>query len=326
MLAGTGNEDSGSTTMLVSPDNKYIALLTKRTIDDHPQIYIISTGSGAASLLAHGNADFNLYGWTGDNLIYGVTNFTTKLWQTGRNQLKSYNAAAGQTILLSQSQAAGNSKAAASQDYNFVTLTPSSVIYAVNWYTYFNLSAAPSLAARHNTLNSISPDGSGLSQVASYPAKVGVSYSQYAPNYIYIHQYDSSKSAGHQDSYYSYQIGGGAPIAVSITDAQFYKSYPYYYYSPDGKHTFWSEVRDGKNTLLVGDIDGSNAKAVVSLSDYDTYGWYNNDYLLLSKNNDELYITSVNGGNPIKIAAYQTSNGPGSEYYGGNTGRGGGGY
>ena len=88
----------------------------------------------------------------------------------------------------------------------------------------------------------------------------------------------------------------------------------------------YSEQRDGKNTLLVGDAAGAGAKAIDQNSDFEAYGWYSNDYVLLSKNKDELYIQSTNGGKPLKISGYESTNSPGAAYYGGQSGRGGGGY
>ena len=44
---------------------------------------------------------------------------------------------------------------------------------------------------------------------------------------------------------------------------------------------------------------------VASLSDYKTYGWYSDDYLLVSKNSSELYIMAKTGSkDPIKISDY----------------------
>ena len=65
--------------------------------------------------------------------------------------------------------------------------------------------------------------------------------------------------------------------------------------SPSGNVTFWSETRDGKNTLFVGDGQGANQKEIAKLSDYQTYGWYTEDYLLVSKDGSELYILGKDG-------------------------------
>ena len=74
------------------------------------------------------------------------------------------------------------------------------------------------------------------------------------------------------------------------------------------------------NTLFIGDSSGGSGKQIATLSDYDTYGWYTDDYLLVSKNGSELYIMPVSGGTPIKISDYnkpaQNFNGYGGGYGG----------
>jgi hypothetical protein len=61
--------------------------------------------------------------------------------------------------------------------------------------------------------------------------------------------------------------------------------------------------------LFVGDKNGENGTAIASLSDYSTYGWFSDDYLLLSKGGSELYIVPANrpissSNQPIKITNY----------------------
>jgi Tol biopolymer transport system component len=74
--------------------------------------------------------------------------------------------------------------------------------------------------------------------------------------------------------------------------------------SPSGSNSFWAEARDGKSALFVGDQDGKNPKQVASLSEYTSYGWFTDDYLLVSKGSSELYIMSKAGGKPQKITDY----------------------
>ena len=84
--------------------------------------------------------------------------------------------------------------------------------------------------------------------------------------------------------------------------------YNTYLVSPSGNSTFWSESRDGKNSLFIGDSVGGNAKQIASASDYQTYGWYSEDYLLASKNGSELYILASDGvkkdSEALKITDY----------------------
>ena len=93
-----------------------------------------------------------------------------------------------------------------------------------------------------------------------------------------------------------------------INDESFGKFYPTYLLSPNSLHTFWYEPRDGKNTLFTGTPNGEAGKEIASLSEYVPYGWYSDDYLLVSKNSSELYILPATGagetGQVLKISDY----------------------
>jgi hypothetical protein len=98
-------------------------------------------------------------------------------------------------------------------------------------------------------------------------------------------------------------------------------SYPTYLQSPSANDTFWAEPRDGKNTLFIGNEDGQKGKQIASLSEYFTYGWFTDDYLLVSKNSSELYIMPKGGSkNAIKISDYHK---PVQNFYGYGGGYGG---
>lgn len=307
VLAGTGNEEADSTTLAVSPRGDYVALLTSRTNDPNPQLYVINSSTGAATEIDYGNADFSVHGWLGNYLIYDVSSHSPKTWQAGLNKLKSYNADSGQTVLLSQSSAIGDSSAAADESFDFVTLGGSTVVYGKDWWIDYQLDGTPDLSSRQNTLNSIGADGSNSRTIAKYTAAgdSGESYTRYSPTGIYILQW-----TGSVNKYYDYQIGNVSPSSVTIKSSQFYKSYPNYHFSLNGQKTFWSERRDGQNTLFIGDSRGANGKAVVSQSDFDAYGWLSDQYLLVNKDS-ALYVMNASGGTPQKVTNYQISTGYG---------------
>ncbi|MEJ0072888.1 MAG: hypothetical protein WDN27_02250 [Candidatus Saccharibacteria bacterium] len=107
VLAGTGNEDSGSTSLLASRDWKYLALLSRRS-GDNASVYLIdTTNNDKLTTIDQGNADFSLVGWSGDNFVYQVTRNTISNWQAGQQALKSFDATSGETLLLDQTQASG---------------------------------------------------------------------------------------------------------------------------------------------------------------------------------------------------------------------------
>jgi hypothetical protein len=137
-----------------------------------------------------------------------------------------------------------------------------------------------------------------------------VSAQPYAPQSLYVQVPDNT---GANYTYYSYT--NGTLSSVNITDSTFYNQSPTYLASPDGTKTFWSQVRDGKNSLFIGDANGQNEQQIASLSDYAPYAWYTDNYLIVSKDND-LYIMPVTGGTPLKVTDYFSSLQPGYNYGG----------
>ncbi len=301
VVAGSGYEHDYDTTLLPSPDWKYVALVAKRSATDPtPQLYVLSTADDKLLSVDSGNADFSLQGWSDNYLIYTVTNNDTPTWQIGKNKLKSYNAATGKLTLLDQSAAAGDASASAYESYAFITIYANNVFYAKDWLKTYYGSTPDLLSGKQNSAAIINPNGQGSKPIANYDPTGSVQYVQHAPNAVYIWQRQNSS-----DNFYDYTIGLSGPKAISLTSDQFYQSYPSYYTSPFGKQTFWAENRDGKNTLFVGDASGNNAATVASLSDYSPYAWFSDNYLLVSKGGSELYIMSAKGGKAIKITDYQ---------------------
>lgn len=93
----------------------------------------------------------------------------------------------------------------------------------------------------------------------------------------------------------------------AIDDTTFYASvYPTYLVSPSGKSTLWSESRDGKTVVFTGGSGGENGREILVSEDYKPYGWFSDDYILVSKNGSQLYIMAADGSTkqPLKITDY----------------------
>ncbi len=305
VVSGTGNERDDDTSILPSADWKFVALLARRDkAHSQPWLYMLSTsGDHLLNIDSNGSgASFRMVGWAGDSLIYYETNGNN--YDSSRpspDKLKSYDAATGKTTLLDQSATIHDADSSAYESYAFVMISGNTVIYAKNWGYGYYADSPPDLSSKKSTLSTISANGQNHKVVASYDADDYISYTQHSPTSAYIWQEKGVTS----DHFFDYSVGLAAPKTASIDHDQFYQSSQTYYASPNGNQTFWAENRDGKNTLLIGDAYGNNSSIVASLNKYEPYGWFSDGYLLLTKNNSELYIIGTKGGTPLKVTDYQ---------------------
>lgn len=304
VLAGTGSEDSNTTSLLASRDWKYLALLANRS-GSGASVYLINTATDKLTTIDQGAASFTLVGWSGDTFIYQVTHPSVSDWQASQQTLKAFDPVAGKALLLDQTQASGTSDADyVKQYFGAVYLMGSQIVYSKNWTaSYADWSQ---LGAKQAELDSIAADGSGHKVVKTFTladgtqaASVAIDAEPYGPAGLYIHF-----AGGSGDQFFDYAAGQLSPD-TKLTASQFWSgNYPTYLESPSGNQTFWAEERDGKNTLFVGSADGSSPKQIATLSDYSPYGWYSDNYLLVSKNSSELYIMPAGGGTPLKMTDY----------------------
>ena len=311
VLAGTGHENQYNTVLLASRDWKYLALYTQRKATGGPEIDLIDTSDDKLSNIDEGNANFTLVGWDDDRFIYYVSRNNVSLWQNGQEALKSFDATTQQLTVLAQTAATGsNSYDYFGQRLDGVYISGSKIIYALGWSAgYYNWYQ---LASKQATLNSVNADGSGRTVIKSFSLKPGTSASEV---YLNIQPYDEPSALavafpnGSSTDFYEYSNGKLSP-ASDISDQNFYSnSYPTYLLSPSSDRVFWSVYSDGKNTLKVGDGQGQNARTIETESDYNTYGWFTDGYLLMSKNGSELYIAAADGSSqPFKIANYYKPN------------------
>ena len=239
-------------------------------------------------------------------------------WQPHLEALKSFDPATGRTTLLDQSQADGvNEFNYAYQTFSAEYITGDQVLYTKSWAGRGFVGGVPDtskgiLNGKQVSLEGIGADGSGHKtlKTLSYPT---MTYSlsevtmflnsrMFEPNSLYLLFNDNAK-----DNFYVYQ-GGKVVSDSDLTTDTFYGNSSYAYLpSPSGSNTLWVEQRDGKNAFFVGDQNAKNEKQVANLSSYNPYAWFTDDYLVVSKGNNELYILPVTGGTPQKITDYYGS-------------------
>jgi hypothetical protein len=310
VLAGTGNESSTDTVLLASRDWKYLALKAKRS-NGLAKMYLIDTASDELTTIDEGNASFSLVGWNGDRFIYVTNRDNYNNWQPGAHALKSYDAVSGKLTVIDQTTAEGTGQ----YDYAYNTFSgiyilENELVYAKNWYSsyvnpYVSYSMPNRLSGKSASLISLSPDGTAKKAIKDFPVPADTSsvyfvdVKAYEPDSVVVRVPNGTAA-----SFYEYE-NGTLTSRSDLSDQKFYNdAYPTYLVSPGGNQVFWSEARDGKNTLFVGDKNAENSKQIATLSPYVAYGWYSDKYLLLSKNSSELYIMAASGGEAKKVTDY----------------------
>jgi hypothetical protein len=127
----------------------------------------------------------------------------------------------------------------------------------------------------------------------------------YAPGEIYYKFNNPALPQSDKSQFFEYE-DGKLEAAPDIDKDDFYtKTYPRFVRSPSGTSYFWADARDGKNTLFLGGDNPSEGKEIASLSEFTSYGWFTEDYLLVSKKDSELYIMGKDkDATPLKITDY----------------------
>jgi hypothetical protein len=308
VLAGTGNENT-NTELIASPDWKYLVLLARRS-GSTASLYLINTTNGnTLTTVDSSNAIFNLIGWSGDTFVYTISRNDLSSWQTGQQQLKALDAATGQTTPLDQTQASGQQGNYVAQYFSSPYIMGDQVVYAKNWE-----GSGQQITSQQAELDSIGIDGSNHKVIKTFGLAAGaqtynlsISLRMPQPNELYIEDASDGGVSG-TDTFYTYeneQVTSNASLTESTFDST---SYPAYLISPSGNNSFWSQPSSAGNTLVIGDSNGQNQKLIAPSSSYTPYGWYDNEYILVSKNS-QLYVLPVTGGTPLKIGSYFSEQG-----------------
>lgn len=298
LLQGTGKESDAGTVLLASRDWSFLALLARRDDTPKAKLYLINTRTKAVSQMETEAGDITLAGWHGRNFIYALQREGVENWKPKAGALKSFNADTRQGKTLHETDAVGDSQAtAATQSILSPYIVKNGVVFGVTW----NASSGANLADKQQAIYSIGSDGSNKKTVAQYPTTqvTNLVGKLYEPNGIYYGLYGSAGFVK------TVAVENGAAKDTNISGEDFSsRVYNTYLLSPSGNKTLWSESRDGKLSVLVGDGNGQNAKTILAAGDYTAYGWFGDEYVLLSKNKSELYILNAAGGAPLKVSDY----------------------
>lgn len=305
VLEGTGREDETDTVLLASRDWKYMALKSRR--DDKTRLYLISAADDKVETIDEGNAYFYPVGWSNKQFVYTLVRSDVQQWQPKQNALKSFNAETKQLKTLDESQAEGTSfDNYAAETFGQVYILDNMLVYAKDWtagYLGYSL-----LNGKRMSINSIRPDSSDKKMLRDFDESPdSTSYilgKLYKPQEVYFQVTQQASTS----TYFEYE-DGQVIAATDVTQDKFSAFYPTFLISPSGNRTFWSEPRDGKNTLFLGNQDAGEEKEIATLSDLTPYGWFSENYLLASKSGSELFIFSPDTpSQALKITDYHKPN------------------
>ncbi len=300
VLAGTGNEMDHDTVLQASRDWKYLALKAKRD-SAKAKLYLIDTSSDQLSVIDEGNMDIRALGWHNEYFIYHVER-EVKSWEPRKNSLKSYNAKMRRLIVIDETAAAGNS------DYNYVQEYLAEVEIHENEVLYVKNLRGPTymyvgLEDKTNVVYSSRPDGANKRTIKEFPAGQSRWVSMYRRGTeVFVQNYN-----GGAEGYFRYVKG--TFVAAQASEYSSVRARDILE-SPSSQQTFWSETRDGKFSLFIGNADAGDGKEIASLSTYSPYGWYSDEYILVSKGGSELFIaTKETMSKPLKITDYHRPDG-----------------
>ncbi len=314
VLAGTGHETAATTRLLASSDWHYVVLEANRD-GTRPALYLINTSNNQVTEFDSSNATFNLIGWSGHNFIYSLTSNSVSQSQSGWQVVKAYNADQQQINQLDQNQAVGDSGSYAYQTFSNFFLAGGTVVYNTQWMAQ----GGYDLSNSNDTIRAYQLGTQALKNYESLPAATTgtIVANRYQPQAIYFAAPDVN---GNPTSYYAYN--NQDVQTANIDQTIFDQTNPKYLVSPSGSHSLWSELSNGQDLFLIGNSNAGSQQQIAALDAYTPYGWYSDNYVLASRNNDQLYILPASGltgkQQPLKITNYYEPAGKTTGYeYGG---------
>ncbi len=323
VLAGTGKEKKGETSLLATRDWKYLALKSRRDGGDYDKLFLISTSDGKTVTMDEGEATFSLVGWEDHNFAYTVNREKVTIWTAKKQALKSFNAETKKLTTLDQTAAEGKANDYAYESYGDTTVINGKLLFVKGW----NQDSYKSrLKGKSLTLNSISFGGGDKKVIKSFPVASNATYAYLEQRLTAYEQFHLYFYNGEEGSFYQFKDGQVTTLSNFESD-DFYDldTAATYLESPSKKKYFWNESRDGKLAFFAGDPQSKDPEQIMTLDGgYQVYGWFTDDYVLLSKDGSELFIAPSSGlgagGELFKVTDYYK---PIYNYYGYGGGYGG---
>jgi hypothetical protein len=300
VVEATGNESDSETALLAARDWRYMVLSAKRKSDVKNQLYLIDSKSDSLKAVDEGNVSFQLIGWSDHKFFYIVTRDDKQAWEDKHQALKSYDADTGKLSVIDEAFGTGTSyETAEYETFSAPYIIEGKVLYAKG----VNHGALAGALSHKAAIFAVNVQSEQVQRIKEFNL---VSYASvdarlYEPQEVYYRVVADDTLA----QYFEYE--GGNIKSTSNDDDKFYNTtYPTFLISPSGQKTLWHESRNGKNAIFIGDKNGLNSEELAQQSEFATYGWHSDDYILVSKDKSELYVVAAKKPLevPIKIANY----------------------
>ncbi len=275
VLAGTGNENE-NITLVSHPTDEEVALISTRDNVRNKDGYLLSTltvidldDNSTESVVQ--SEEIRMLGWSGDRLVFVQVAAGASAGNPKRQRLVSYDYKSNEKLEL-----------ASSNNFNDTTLIGNTVYYAPG--NLYNTTVA-------NHFYSQRVDGANKT-----PLLDGEIWN------IFRTSYGELVLSGN-DAWYNYTVGeskatrrSGAPN--NLQDLAFINS-------PDSKSSIWVDERDGKNTLLLHNVEDDQDKTLKAQAGLvSPIRWLNGStliYRIQAPNESADYAISTNGGDAKKI-------------------------
>lgn len=287
IVPGTGYESKAdeNTVLLSSTDWRFLALKIKRTTQQNYQaIYFIDSADDQLKTIDEGDADFNINGWIGGRLIYTKTEFPGVKSGPDKYTLRSFNPDTSKITILDKADGLKGQE----QQIFYVPRLFTGISSVGDRFIYFRNDSA-----NNPSVDIIDPDGSNHKVLLAMSGdQVPSSIVEYRPYKFYINIYSPT-----QQKVYEFKLGDDKPTEISPFGQP---SYPYLLRSPSGKKTLWNEDHS-RDVLHIGDENASNDRTSSVVNGYAEYGWFTDDYILVSKGTSLFILSSDLSHNPLLI-------------------------
>jgi hypothetical protein len=292
VLAGTGYETSETGVLLNVTNPSVLAIAANRDNQRagftgySSDLFLFNTSTRKLTKLEEGYPFYYFRAWLGDYLVY-VKDPTSAPCPN----LKAYHASAGNTSILAE---AGK------------TPCPQ-VNLALKDLIFYSVTDDSADGTSQRGLFVVKPTGEGKRRIDPMPAN---SVARQAKQTLLAEYYNYTLPPADREIWRSINLTDLSVTKLSSAPSR--EAIRGYIESPGGKFTTFIEERDGKTELYVTDSNGDNERKLTGLGSVNQFvQWIGDSYIVFSSTKSDenaLYVVSVNGGTPQKIADFYRGN------------------